>query len=112
MVFKAKMKCPICNGQAVLSKTNLNFFNGIVSLKDNPIYECTKCKEKFATRQMVDDTLAKAKQEFSFTRQVISTGGSLGITFPGDLSEYYKLEKGENIKLIPKSNKEMSLIIE
>ncbi len=111
MVFKTKMKCPICEGQAVLSKTNLSLFNGVIMLKNNPIYECTNCKEKFATGKMVDETLKKAKKEFSFTRQVISTGGSLGITFPGGLSEYYKLEKGENIKLVPKSSKEISLII-
>ncbi len=112
MVFKTKMKCPICDGAAVLSKTNLSLFNGVLSLKNNPIYECTNCKEKFAVGKMADETLKKAKKEFSFTRQVISTGGSLGVTFPADLSQYYKLTKGENIRLVPKSSKEISLLIE
>ena len=91
MVFKAKMKCPICSGQVVLSKSNLGFFNGVLTLKNNPVYECMKCGEKFFTGKMVDETLKMAKKKFSFTRQVISTGGSLGITFPPDLSDYYKL---------------------
>lgn len=111
MVFKAKMKCPICEGEAVLSKSNLTLLNGAFVLKDNPIYECTNCKEKFATGKIVDKTLELAKKGFSFTRQVISTGGSLAITLPPDLSDYYKLEKGEKIKLVPKSSKELSVII-
>lgn len=112
MVFKTKIKCPFCEEQAVLSKTSLNFFNGLVSISDAPIYVCTNCKEEFATGKIVDKTLSNAKKMFSFTRQLISTGGSLGLTFPPDLSRYYKLEKGEKVKLVPKSEKEISVIIE
>ena len=112
MAVKTKIKCPFCEGEAVLSKASLTLFSGALSLPDNPIYECVKCKEKFSTGKMLDATLERAKKEFSFTRQVISTGGSLGVTFPPDLSEYCDLEKGENIKLVPKSKKEISMIIE
>lgn len=111
MALKAKVKCPLCEGEAVLSKRNLKLFNGVLTLKDNPIYECKKCREKFATGKMVDETLKRAKREFSFNRQVISTGGSLAITLPSDLSEYCNLEKGEKVKLIPKSRKEISVLI-
>ncbi|MDD5163467.1 MAG: hypothetical protein PHD95_04635 [Candidatus ainarchaeum sp.] len=112
MAGKTKIKCPFCEGEAVLSKANLALFSGAISLPDNPIYECIQCKEKFSAGKMVDATLERAKKEFNFTRQIISTGGSLGITFPPDLSEYCNLERGENIKLVPKSKKEISMIIE
>lgn len=112
MAVKTKIKCPFCEGEAVLSKTNLSLFSGAISLPDNPIYECLKCREKFSTGKMLDAALERAKKEFGFKRQVISTGGSLGVTFPSDLSQYYKLSKGENIKLVPKSKKEISTIIE
>lgn len=112
MVFKTGIKCPICEGKAVLSKTSIELFNGIITLKDNPIYKCVKCNEKFASGEMADKALGKAKKEFSFTRQIISSGGSLAITLPTDLSEYYGLEKGEKIRLVPKSEKELSIIIQ
>ena len=101
MVFKTKIKCPSCEGEAKLSKTSLKMFGGLVTLKDNPIYKCSKCKEKFATGKMVDKTLEKARKEFSFARKLISTGGSLAITIPPDLTKFYKLKKGESIELVP-----------
>lgn len=101
MVFKTKIKCPICEGEARLSKTSIKMFNGVVTLKDNPIYECSKCKEKFATGKMVDKTVERAKKEFSFARKLISTGGSLAITIPPDLAQFYKLKKGESVELVP-----------
>lgn len=101
MAFKTKVKCPICEGDARLSKTSLKMFGGLIMLKDNPIYECMKCKERFATGKMVDSTVEKARKEFSFARKLISTGGSLAITIPPDLAQFYKLKKGESIELIP-----------
>ncbi|MEK6972433.1 MAG: hypothetical protein AABW72_00095 [archaeon] len=112
MVFKTEIKCPICRGKAVLSKSSIDLFKGIITLKENPIYECIKCSEKFATGEIVDKTLEKAKKEFGFTRQIISSGGSLAITLPTDLSKYYGLEQGGKIKLVPKSEKELSIIIQ
>jgi hypothetical protein len=111
MDIKAKVKCPFCSGQAVLSKSNLRLFNGALTLKDNPTYECKNCRERFAMGKMVDNALENAKKEFAFTRPVISTGGSLAITLPSDLSEYYGIEKGEKIRLVPKSKKEICILV-
>lgn len=71
MAFKAKIKCPVYKGGAKISKTSLRLFNGLITLKDTPIYECIKCKEKFATGKMVDENLKAARKEFSFNRQLI-----------------------------------------
>ncbi|MBN1941192.1 MAG: YgiT-type zinc finger protein [Candidatus Diapherotrites archaeon] len=101
MVFKTKIKCPICEGEAKLSKTSLQMFGGLVTLKDTPIYECRKCNEKFATGKIVDKTLEKTRKEFSFARKIVSTGGSLAITVPPDPAKFYKLKKGENVQLVP-----------
>jgi len=112
MVIKTGIKCPLCGGKAVLSKSSINLFKGIITLKENPICECIKCEEKFATGDIVDKTLEKARKNFGFTRQIISSGGSLAITLPSDLSEYYGFEQGEKIRLVPKSEKELSIIIQ
>lgn len=106
------MNCPICGEKAFLSKQSLDLFNGLFKLKDNPIYECKNCFEKFATGKMVDLALDMAKEQFNFRRKIISTGGSLAITLPIDLSEFYKMKKGKDVQLIPKSKKELRIIIE
>jgi YgiT-type zinc finger domain-containing protein len=101
MVVKAKINCPVCGGQAVLKKATSRLFNGLIVLKDEPLYECSKCREKFVTGKMVDESTKRAQKAFAFNRRIISTGGSLGITFPSDLSEYYHLNKGKNVRIIP-----------
>lgn len=111
MVLKTKIGCPACSGTAALSKTSLRLFNGMIELKQNPIYECGKCGEKFATGGIIDDALDMAKKEFGFARQIVSTGGSLAITIPADLAEFYRLKKGEKIKLVPESRKIMKVEI-
>jgi len=111
MDFKS-IKCPMCNGKTKLSKASVKLFNGMIVLKDNPIFECLACKETFATGKIVDSTLEKAKNQFNFSRQIISTGGSLGVTFPSDLSTYYKLKKNSKIDLIPQGPKEIKIIIQ
>ena len=112
MVLKTKMSCPICEGEARLVKETVKLFGGAISLKDNSIFECVKCKERFATGEMVDVTLQKAKSQFKFERKIISTGGSFAITMPPDLSSFYKLKKGGKIQIIPQSAKEMKVIVE
>ncbi|HZX20582.1 MAG TPA: YgiT-type zinc finger protein [archaeon] len=110
MVIKTKMNCPVCNGGAVLKKATTKLFNGLIVLKDEPLYECMKCGEQFATGKMVDESIKRAKKAFVFNRQIISTGGSLGITFPSDLSEYYKLGKGKNVSIIPENENTIKII--
>ena len=111
MVFKTKIKCPVCSGYAVFSKENLELFGGLITLKNNPIYKCTKCRESFATGKIVDETLNKARKEFNFSRQIVSTGGSLAITLPTDLAKFYKLKKGEKVKLVPEGQSSIKVEI-
>ncbi|MFH1239654.1 MAG: hypothetical protein V1672_00380 [Candidatus Diapherotrites archaeon] len=101
MVIKKIIKCPVCEGEATLSNESIELFKGLIKLKNNPIYKCSSCKEKFATGKIVDKSLQEARKEFSFARKLISTGGSLAITIPPDLARFYKLKKGETIDLVP-----------
>lgn len=111
MVFKTKIKCPICEGQARLSKSSIELFGGAISIKDSPTYECQKCGEQFGTGNLVDKTLEEAKKQFGFSRQIVSTGGSLAITIPPDLAKFYKLRKGEKIELVPAGEKMLKVKI-
>ncbi len=99
MVFKTKIKCPVCEGAAKLSKTSIEVFDKAITLKDNPIYKCSQCGETSATSNIVDKTLKEAKKQFGFCRQIVSTGGSLAIILPTDLAKFYKLKKGEKNRI-------------
>lgn len=112
MEFKQKTKCPFCRGIAKLQKTTMNLFDGAVKVKGDLTYKCGKCKEEFSTGKMVERSTKLLEAQFHFNRQLISTGGSLAVTLPPDLTEYCGLEKGKTVKLIPKSKKEISIIVE
>jgi len=115
MGFKKEMKCPFCKNLAELKKYNAKLFNGELIVNDVPIYKCGNCGEEFLPSEMVDEGLKLAKEafskkEFNFQRQIISTGGSLAITLPTDLSKHYKLKKGSTVKMIPFSKNEIRIL--
>jgi len=112
MVFKTKVKCPFCKGNAKLEKRTMKLFDGTLNVKNALTYTCEKCKEQFSTSEIFDKNIALAKKQFHFNRNLISTGGSIGVTFPTDLTAFYSLQKGEQVKIIPKSKKEISIILE
>ena len=89
----------------------MNLFDGAIKVKNDLTFKCSKCKEEFSTSKMVKRSTKLMKEQFHFNRQLISTGGSIGFTFPTDLAEFYNLEKGEQVKIIPKSKKEISIIL-
>lgn len=111
MAFKTKIGCPVCGKAAVLSKDSITLFHGVLTVKDNPFYKCTECSEKFAIGEMVDGIVENAKKQFRFTRKIVSTGGSLAITLPSDLSEFYKLHKSGKVELIPESENEIKIVV-
>ncbi|MEK6957846.1 MAG: YgiT-type zinc finger protein [archaeon] len=110
MAVKTKMKCPICEGEATLAKATVKLFDGLIVLRDDPIYKCAKCGEQFATGKIVEESAKRAKKRFTFKRRIISTGGSLGITFPPDITEYYKLSKSKNVSIIPENKNTIKII--
>ena len=115
MGFKKEMTCPFCRSTAKLTKYDAKLFNGELVVNGVPIYRCGDCGEEFSSSEMVDEGLRLAKEAFSkkgfnFQRQVISTGGSLAITLPTDLSKHYNLKKGSVVKVIPFSKNEIRIL--
>lgn len=107
-----EMKCPVCNGAAKLVTDDTELLGGKVVLKKNEFYKCEKCGEEFATAGQVRTAEQTLRKAFFFKRNLISTGGSLAITLPTDLSKYYSLKKGKSIELVPESEKEIKLIVD
>jgi len=107
---KELIKCPLCSGDARLTSKEFALFNGDIILKDTPVYKCGKCKTEFNTSEQVRVAEQKLRKAFFFRRQIITTGGSLGITFPSDLMEYYGLNKGSHVSIVPENKNTIKII--
>jgi hypothetical protein len=99
---KEEVKCVFCEGDAKLDYEEISLLNGKVILKEQPFYKCKECKREFVTGQQMRDTEAQINT-FSVTRPIVSTGRSLAVTIPTDIAKFYKLKKGEKVKLIPEN---------
>lgn len=107
--MEKQAKCYLCNGKAVLKFEDLELDEGKIIVKNSPYYKCLKCREEFAASEQMQELSEQLNTKFVFQRPVINAGRSLAITLPSDLVQYYKLKKGEKIKLIPESRKEIKI---
>lgn len=106
-----EVKCVFCEGRAVLRFEELKLLGGKVVLNKAPYFHCNACKREFVNKEQMLATEKELKQKFGFNREVISTGRSLAITLPSDLTEFYHLKPGEKIQIIPESPSEFTVRI-
>ena len=97
-----KIDCYYCKGKAILKQRDLKLFEGKIVLKQQPYYQCLKCRRDFATSEQMLET-EKELNTFSVKRQIVETGRSLAITIPKEMAEFFELKKGSEIQLIPES---------
>ncbi len=107
--MEKEIKCHLCEGKAVLKYEELKLDKGRIIIKNSPYYKCVECKEEFATSEQMHELSNKINTKFVFQRPIINAGRSLAVTLPADIVQYYKLKKGEKIKLIPESRKEIRI---
>ncbi len=108
---KREIECHLCGGKAILKSEDLKLAEGKIVIKGSPYYQCTKCKEEFATSEQMLELSEQINTKFIFHRPIINAGRSLAITLPIDLVHYYNLKKGEKIKLIPENKKQIKILI-
>jgi len=99
---KESIKCIFCDGTPELHCEEIELLDGKVVLKEQPYYKCKKCGKEFVTSEQMKETESQLNT-FSVTRPIVSTGRSLAITVPTDIARFYKLKKGEKVKLIPEN---------
>lgn len=109
---KGKIKCPVCGGNAVLTKYDMPLFGGKIILRDETHYVCSKCKKAFSTSAQVRAAEKKLREHFFFERTIISTGRSLAITLPPDFAKFYHLRRGEKVSIMPEGPHEARLTFE
>ena len=105
-----KVNCVFCKGKAKLMHETIELLDGKVILKQQPYYKCVKCKKEFVSSKQMKET-EKQINVFSFVRPIVSTGRSLAITFPTELTRFLKLKKGKKVQLIPESKQVIKIKI-
>ncbi|MCX6802484.1 MAG: AbrB/MazE/SpoVT family DNA-binding domain-containing protein [Candidatus Diapherotrites archaeon] len=109
--MEEEIRCHLCNGKAELQSEELQLDNGRITIKDSSYYKCTKCGEKFATSEQMQELSGQINTKFVFRRPIINAGRSLAITLPADIVQYYGLKKGNKISLIPDGKKEIKIAL-
>ncbi|MBW1995466.1 MAG: YgiT-type zinc finger protein [Deltaproteobacteria bacterium] len=107
--MEKEIECHLCGGKAILRSEDLKLDEGRIVIKGSPYYKCEKCGEEFATSGQMQALSEQINTRFVFERPIINAGRSLAVTLPSDLVHYYNLKKGEKIKIIPESKKELRI---
>ena len=107
------MKCILCNGE--LRKKIVEYKELGISLGKFTALVCKKCEEVFFDESSAEKIQKKSKELGLFglakKTKVAQVGNSLAIRIPKELAKFVGLKKEELVKLIPKSNKEITIKI-
>jgi hypothetical protein len=109
--MEQKIKCHLCNGEAILKYEKLELNEGRIVINDSPYYHCNKCNEDFSTSEQMIELDKQLHTQFSFKRNLTTSGRSISLNLPSDLANNYKLKKGKEIELIPQNSKQILLQI-
>lgn len=95
-----EMICPFCKGIAVIKYRDVVLDDGKITIRNEPHYECKKCKEQFCTSEQMFALDKRLHENIAFTRSIITAGKSLAVTLPADLVTHYKLKKGKKVSIL------------
>lgn len=95
-----EIKCHFCGGVAVIKYEDIVIDDGKIIIKNEPYYECKKCKEQFCTSEQMFALDKRLHENFTFKRNIIAAGKSLAITIPSDIVTHYKLKKGKQVSIL------------
>ncbi|MEK6862348.1 MAG: AbrB/MazE/SpoVT family DNA-binding domain-containing protein [Nanoarchaeota archaeon] len=106
------MKCVICNGQLQEKVTDYQEF-GITFGKFKSM-ACSKCGETFFDSKTADAIQRKSKELGLFglsskKTKVAMVGNSLAIRIPKEIAKFTNLKKEEEVRIIPKNKREITL---
>ena len=104
------MKCVMCNSQLKEKLIEHNEFG--ISLGKFRAMVCDKCGEIYFDSETADKIQSKSKKLGLFglaskKTKVAKIGNSLAIRIPKDLDDFVSLKKEKEVRIMPKSRKEI-----
>lgn len=108
------MKCVMCNGQLEEKLVEHKEFG--ISFGKFKANVCSKCNEIIFDSKTADKIQEKSKELGLFglaskKTKVALVGNSLAVRIPKEIADFVKLKKEEEIRIIPKNEKEIILEI-
>ena len=109
------MKCVMCDKGNLKGKV-VDYKEFGISLGKYKGNVCSDCGEVFFDSETAKKIQAKSKELglFGLSRKtkVAKVGNSLAIRIPKEIAEFLKLKKEEEVKIMPKSQKELIIGVE
>ena len=101
------MKC-VCGAKMKGIRTELELFDGSVTVRDVEAWRCPKCKEDLFTSGQGDKVREKLVgvlpvQAFHVRKKVAKVGNSIMIPVPKDIADFLHLGKDSELELTVKS---------
>lgn len=104
------MRCVMC-GNGTLKEKIVEYKEFGISLGKYKADVCAKCGEAFFDSETAKKIQAKSKELGLFglakKTKVAKVGNSLAIRIPKEIADFIKLKKEEEVKITPKSQREL-----
>lgn len=91
-------KCPQCKNDMVSWKYDIGKGVTVHSL------HCTKCQFNITPEKHLASAIATLHERTKKNVRIVAIGDGLGIRFPKELVDEYKIKKGANVKVKPGKN--------
>jgi len=105
------MKC-VCGNKLQEIRTEMDFFDGKVIMRDVKAFYCSKCKEELFDSKEGDtmfDQLSKLNVQYAFEsrKKIAKVGNSYAIPVSKEIADYMQIKKGEEIVIKVKGPKRL-----
>lgn len=105
------MKC-VCGEKLKEIKTEMDFFDGSVIVKDVKAFYCSKCKEELFDSKEGDKIFGKVSKlnisrPFESRKRIAKVGNSFAIPVSKDIADFMQIKKGGDIQIKVQNQKRL-----
>ncbi|MFH1587092.1 MAG: YgiT-type zinc finger protein [Candidatus Diapherotrites archaeon] len=105
------MKC-VCGANMEKIKTEMDFHDGQVIVRNVTAFYCPKCKEELFDSKEGDRIFGQVSklniaQSFESRKKITKVGNSFAIPVSKEIADYMQIKKGEDIKIKVQNQKRL-----
>ena len=105
------MKC-VCGAKMDKIKTEMDFFDGKVIVRDVNAFYCPKCKEELFDSKEGDKIFGEVSklnivQAFKSRKKITKVGNSFAIPVSKEIADYMQMKKGEDVQIKVENQKRL-----
>ena len=105
------MKC-VCGAKLTEIKTDMDFFDGKIIVRDVTAFYCPKCKEELFDSKEGDRIFGNVSKlnisrPFESRKKITKVGNSFAIPVSKEIANYMQINKGKDIKIMVQNQKRL-----